>query len=85
MRAIIALLLCSACNFTEGRAHEQPDSSGSGSGSATAVQPGKEIVAGGGRVTAGTITMDVQIGHGILPRKSTAGTLSVSANAVVRP
>ena len=87
MRAIIALLLCGACSFTEGRAHEQPDSSGSdgGSGSATAVQPGKEIVAGGGRVKAGTITMDVQIGHGILPRASTAGTTTISANAVVRP
>jgi hypothetical protein len=85
MRAIIALLLCSACSFAEGVAHQPPDSSGSGSGSATAFQPGKEIVAGGGRVTVGTITMDVQIGHGILPRKSTVGTISVSANAVVRP
>jgi hypothetical protein len=85
MRGIIALVLCGACSFTEGRAAQQPDGSGSGSGSAAAFQPGKEIVAGAGRVTAGTITIDVEIGHGILPRKSTAGTITVNGNPVVRP
>jgi hypothetical protein len=85
MRALIALLVCSACSFTDGRAKDQPDSSGSGSGSAFAANPGKEIVAGGGRVTAGTITMDVQVGHGILPRKSTAGTITINASPVVKP
>jgi hypothetical protein len=89
MRAIIALLVCAGCSFTDGRAKDQPDGMGSGSdsgsGSAVAAQPGKEIVAGAGRVTAGTITIDVQIGHGILPRKSTAGTYTISGAPVVKP
>ncbi len=87
MRVIVALLVCSACAFTEGRAHQQPDGTGSdsGSGSAVAAQPGKEIVAGAGRVTAGTITIDVEIGHGVLPRKSSAGTITISGSPVVRP
>jgi hypothetical protein len=87
MRAIVVLLACGACTFTAG--NRAPDGtgsdSGSGSGSAVAAQPGKEIVAGAGRVTAGTITIDVQIGHGILPRKSTAGTFTISGTPVVRP
>ena len=87
MRAIVALLACGACTFTAGS--RPPDGtgsdSGSGSGSAVAAQPGKEIVAGAGRVKAGTITIDVEIGHGILPRTSTAGTYTISGNPVVRP
>ena len=61
MRAIVVALLASAaCSFTEGRAQQQPDSqgSGSGSGSAVAAQPGKEIVSGAGRVTAGTYSIN---------------------------
>ena len=89
MRAIVALLACCACSFTQGKAAETTDGvgsdSGSGSGSAVAAQPGKEIVAGAGRVTAGTITIDVEIGHGILPRKSTAGTYTISGVPVVKP
>ena len=85
MRALLALLLCAGCPFSDGRAKDLPDGTGSGSGSATLPNPGKEIVAGGGRVKAGTITMDVQVGHGILPRKSTAGTITINAAPVVKP
>lgn len=86
MRAIVALLACCACSFTQGKAAETTDGVGSDSGSgAVAAQPGKEIVAGAGRVTAGTITIDVQVGHGILPRKSTAGTYTISGVPVVKP
>lgn len=85
MRAIVALLACSACTFTAGRLAPDGTGSDSGSGSAVAAQPGKEIVAGAGRVRAGTITIDVEIGHGILPRKSTAGTYTISGNPVVKP
>ena len=92
MRGIVAVLLplmFGACSFTEGQPARQPDgTTGSDSGSGSAVvgaQPGKEIVAGAGRVTAGTITIDVQVGHGILPRKSTAGTYSILGTPVVKP
>jgi hypothetical protein len=87
MRVLVALVVCASCSFTDGRAKEAPDGagSGSGSGSALAPNPGKSIVAGGGRVSAGTITMDVQIGYGILPRKSTAGTFTINAAPVVKP
>ena len=87
MRALFALVLCTGCPFSDGRAQGTADGTGSdsGSGSAVAANPGKEIVAGAGRVTAGTITMDVEVGHGILPRRSTAGTITINAAPVVKP
>src|SRR5690348_15192770 len=43
-------------------------------GPATAARPGREIVSGGGRVRAGTLSMDLQLGHWTSQRKMTAGT-----------
>jgi hypothetical protein len=78
MRTIV-LALCAACSFTPGRA-AQPDSS---SGSAARKQ--LDVVAGGGRVHAGTKTLDVEIGHGVLVRQSIAGTKTISGAPAVKP
>jgi hypothetical protein len=44
-----------------------------------------EVVAGAGRVTHGTMTIDVEVGHPIAVRKSTAGTITLTGAQVVMP
>jgi hypothetical protein len=44
-----------------------------------------EVVAGAGRVTHGTMTIDVEVGHAVLVRKSTAGTITLTGAQVVNP
>jgi hypothetical protein len=79
MRAL--LVICCACGFTHGTT--QPDT-GSGSGSAVAHQQ-MEVVAGAGRLRAGTITMDVEIGRAVPIAKTTAGTITINGAPVVKP
>jgi hypothetical protein len=81
MRVLAIAFACAACNFTHGASN--PDTAGSDAG----VLPRKqmEVVAGAGRVTAGTITIDLELGHAVPIKKSTAGTITISSAAVVVP
>ncbi len=83
VRSCAILLVCAACGFTHGNASQQPDT-GSGSGSALP-HKGAEVVSGAGRVTAGTITIDVEVGRAVNINKTTAGTITISGAPVVKP
>jgi len=52
---------------------------------AAPVRPGREIVSTGGRLRAGAITMDVEIGHPVEQSKATAGSVQLRGAAVVNP
>ncbi len=87
MRLGIVLLLCGACSFrTNPIAPADARDAGTGS-DATSITSRQqmEVVAGAGRVTAGSITIDVEVGHAVLPRKSTAGTITITGGQVVSP
>lgn len=87
LTAAIVLSLGAACGFTHGAASQRdggPGGGGSDAGSATA-RTQVDVVSGGGRVHAGTTTIDVEIGHGVLVRKSTAGTKTIAGNPAVKP
>jgi hypothetical protein len=45
----------------------------------------REIVSGGGRLTGGTMTMDVQIGHPVSQGQSSGGTQTIEGGAAVKP
>ncbi len=79
MLRVLLVGLC-ACGFTHGTT--QPDTTGSGS---AAPHQQMEVVAGAGRVTAKTITMDVEIGRAVPIQKTTAGTITISGAPVVKP
>lgn len=88
MRGVVRLCaifvaLLSACGFKHGDT-PQPDT-GSGSGSASAARQQMEVVAGAGRVKAGTITLDVQVGRAVNINQTTAGTITISGQPVVKP
>jgi hypothetical protein len=80
MKLVVLLLACS-CGFTHGEARVD---AGSGS-DAAAPRKQMEVVAGAGRLAAGTITLDVQIGRAVPLDKTTAGTITISGAPVVKP
>jgi len=87
MRLGIILLLFGACSFRTNPGAPQ-DARDAGGGSDAAVSTSRqqmEVVAGAGRVTAGSITIDVEVGHAVLVRKSTAGTITLTGGQVVSP
>jgi hypothetical protein len=45
----------------------------------------REVVSGAGRLSGGSMTMDVQVGHPVSQQKSTGGTLSIEGGAAVKP
>jgi hypothetical protein len=87
MRLGLILVICGACSFhtnysSPGDAHD------AGPGSDATPLTGRqqmEVVAGAGRVTSGSLTIDVEVGHPILVRKSTAGTITLTGAQVVMP
>ena len=88
MRLGIVLLLCGACSFRTNPVApaDARDAGGGGSDAAVgAARQQMEVVAGAGRVTAGSITIDVEVGHAVLPRRSTAGTITLTGAQVVSP
>jgi hypothetical protein len=87
MRLGIVLLLWSACTFrTNPGAPADARDAGGGSDAPTATgRQQMDVVAGAGRVTAGSITIDVEVGHAVLVRKSTAGTITITGGQVVTP
>jgi hypothetical protein len=80
------LVICASCSFS---ARNSPtDARDGGMGSDAAIATGRqqmEIVAGAGRVTAGTKTIDVEVGHAVLVRGSSAGTITITGAQVVKP
>ncbi|MBV8756163.1 MAG: hypothetical protein JO257_02740 [Deltaproteobacteria bacterium] len=87
MRIAIALVLWTGCSFSaRGAPTDARDSGGGGSDAAIATgRQQMEIVAGAGRVTAGTKTIDIEVGHAVLVRKSSVGTITITGAQVVQP
>ena len=86
LTAAIVLSLGAACGFTHGAA-TQRDGGGSGSGNdaGAAARTQIDLVSGGGRVHAGTTTIDVELGHGVLVRRSMAGGKTIAGAPAVKP
>ena len=84
LTAAIVLSLAAACSFTHGAAN-QLDGGSAGSDAAAGARTQVDIVSGGGRVHAGTTTIDVEIGHGVLVRKSMAGAKTIAGSPAVKP
>ena len=87
MRMVIALALWAGCSFSaRGAPTDARDSGGGGSDAAIATgRQQMEILAGAGRVTAGTKTIDIEVGHAVLVRKSSVGTITITGAQVVQP
>jgi hypothetical protein len=51
----------------------------------TAARTQREIVSGGGHLTGGTMTLDVQIGHPVGQGPATGGTQTIEGGAAVKP
>lgn len=87
MRLGLVLLLCGACSFRTNPI-APADARDAGAGSDATSLTGRqqmEVVAGAGRVTTGSITIDVEVGHAVLVRKSTAGSITLTGGQVVSP
>jgi hypothetical protein len=87
MRLVNVLVLCGACSFrTNPGAPVDAHDAGPGSDAQPLTgRQQREVVAGAGRVTHGTMTIDVEVGHAVLVRKSTAGTITLTGAQVVNP
>jgi hypothetical protein len=87
MRAAWIIVLLSACSFSPGEKppDDAPIDSKVTDGSVAVARDQREVIAGAGRVKAGSITIDVEVGHGIAVKKSTAGTKTIEGAPVVKP
>ncbi|HVK84453.1 MAG TPA: hypothetical protein VM513_10125 [Kofleriaceae bacterium] len=47
--------------------------------------PARELMSAGGRVTGGSLTVDVQLGHPIEQRAAGSGTKTFEGNAAIKP
>lgn len=47
--------------------------------------PAREIMSAGGRMTGGSLTVDVQLGHPIEQRAAGSGATTFEGNAAVKP
>ena len=87
MRLGIVLVLWGGCTF-----HTNPgapaDARDAGGGSDATLATGRQqmqVVAGAGRVSNDKYTIDIEVGHAVLVRKSTAGTITITGGQVVTP
>ena len=82
------LVVCAACGFSPGQALG-PDGKPIDAPPDTAVTPSAaqrmEVVAGAGRLTAGSMTIDVEVGQAVPTKLATAGTITISGAQVVSP
>lgn len=98
MRAlvVVAVVALGACTFkaggvaTDGAApdtrHDGSPDSGSGSGSAApTARQGFDVVSGGGRLQAGAITIDVEVGTAVPISRISAGSISIEGAPTVVP
>ena len=44
-----------------------------------------DVVAGAGRIHAGSIQIDVEVGQGVTVRRATAGAVTISGAQAVKP
>ena len=82
----LALVVCAACGYHPGVA--PGDAARDAPADTTTAAPprkGAETVSGAGRLHAGAIQLDVEIGHGVPVKQSTAGTTVISGAPVVKP
>jgi hypothetical protein len=61
------------------------DSGGGADASPTAAREARELVSGGGRVTGGNMTMDVQFGHPVRQAPATGGSIQIEGGAAIKP
>jgi hypothetical protein len=82
----MVLALVAGCGFS---ARNAPvDAHDASVGSDAPIATGRqqmEIVAGAGRVTTGTKTIDIEVGHAVLVRQSSVGTITITGAEVVKP
>lgn len=94
--SLCLLLAAAACGDNKARRDDagvprdagedaHPDDAAPPDATAIPAYPSREIMSAGGRVTGGTMTMDVQLGHPIDQRKATSGSTAVEGNAAVKP
>lgn len=82
------LLMVAACSF---HPNELPvDGAQRDAGSDSSVPPSMahrqaETVAGAGRLRAGTITIDVEIGRAVAVKHATAGSITIDGQPVIKP
>jgi hypothetical protein len=84
--AFVLTVMTAGCGFS---ARNSPtDARDGGMGSDASIATGRqqmEVVAGAGRVTAGTKTIDIEVGHAVLVRNSSVGTITITGAQVVKP
>ena len=83
---LAVLAMTASCGFS---ARNSPsDAHDGGMGSDATIATGRqqmEVVAGAGRVTAGTKTIDIEVGHAVPVRGSSVGTITITGAQVVKP
>jgi hypothetical protein len=57
---------------------------GDDAGPTAAARDSREIVSGGARVSGGTLTVDVEVGHAFGQQRMTGGTLTVEGAAAIK-
>jgi hypothetical protein len=79
------VLLCCALAGCGGSSTSPPDASGPpDAGPTGAVRESREIVSGGARLTSGSLTVDVQVGHGVEQQQMSGGSFVVEGAASVK-
>ena len=84
--ALALTLMTAGCSFSARNAPSDAHDAGMGSDATIATgRQQMDVVAGAGRVTAGTKTIDIEVGHAVLVRSSSAGTITITGAQVVKP
>jgi hypothetical protein len=86
----VALLVVAACGFRPGARSSDgrpPDAAVDAPAppADAAVFPHAEVVAGAGRLHAGAITIDVEVGRAVAVTHGTAGSITIEGQPVVKP
>ena len=88
------LLGCAGCSFHPSHMNEVTDggqfdvitpADARVDANPAAVHNAMEIVSGGGHLTGGSMTLDVQVGHPMGQGQATGGTKTIEGGAVVKP
>jgi len=84
---MVLALMVAGCGFSARNSPTDAHDASMG-GSDAAIATGRqqmEVVAGAGRVTTGTKTIDIEVGHAVLVRNSSVGTITITGAQVVKP
>jgi hypothetical protein len=82
MNRLAFVVMFAACSFKHGAAVTTDGGAGDGG---SLPHTAMEVVAGAGRLHAGSIQIDVEVGQGVMVRQATAGTTTISGAQVVKP